>query len=51
MPAILKYCENSIKHLVKAFGKVGCQESQHKISVLLKQRVFVPIAPVSVGVP
>lgn len=50
MPAILKYRENPIKHVVESLGKIRCQKSQHQIPVLLKQRVFVPVAPVGVCV-
>ena len=46
MFAILKYCENSIKHMVELPGKVAREKSQYEISVLLQQRVFMPVAAV-----
>ena len=46
MLTTLKDCENPVKHLVETAGKVRCQKSQHKIPVLLKQRIFMPVASV-----
>ena len=50
MLTTLKDCENPVKHLVETAGKVRCQKSQHKIPVLLKQRIFMPVAPVGVRI-
>lgn len=49
LPA-LEYCEHRIEHMIEAPGNIAREVSQDKITVLLKQRVFMPVAPVTIRI-
>ena len=50
IPLALDDCEKPVEHMVETLGDIAREESQHKISVLLKQYVFMPVAPVCVRI-
>ena len=50
IPLALNDCKQPVEHMVETLGDIARQESQHKISVLLKQYVFMPVASVCVRI-
>ena len=50
IPLALNDCKQPVEHMVETPGDIARQESQHKISVLLKQYVFMPVASVCVRI-
>jgi hypothetical protein len=50
IPLSLDECEKRVEHMVETLGDIAREESQHEISVLLKQYVFVPVASVCVRI-
>jgi hypothetical protein len=47
---LLEDCQNPIEHMVESLGNIARQESNNKISVLLKQCVLMPVSSVCVGI-
>ena len=42
--------KDGIQHIVESLARILGEESQHKVTVFLKQGVFTPITPVGVGI-